>query len=685
MRFVKHTSIMLGIVLVIIVSVTIFQPSFSAFMPTAQQGVIDLREWENANSAIVKLDGSWRFYRQHFTHSKPGYDAEYVDAAFIQVPGDWKHAEYGTYQLTLLISEELKDKSLGLYIPSVATAYSLWIDDEYQLSNGTIAPVIEEVIPVNYARTVYFEPRDTTIELTIEVANFVQRKGGLWEAIHIGLADDIALLKEKRIAIELSIVGALFMMGIYNIFIYFLRRRIIYPLYLGVLCLLFAARTLLIGETFMIRLFPAFPWELQVKVEYLPIVVGVYLLVKYVNHAYPMSRLRYFEKVVAVISLVFALVVLATPAKVYTQYLSLFVAVILACLGYIGYAFWRAYQEKRVAASFTFFCYNLLILSTINDALYFMNVIHTGSFLSAGFLFFLTSQTFVHAVRFSEANMQVERLSKNLKELNLSLEKKVDERTVELSGLYERLQGLYAKLSKSEDERKRLMSDIAHEISTPLTLIKGYSEALVDQKLPLDAKYIEIIHANAITTERLIQDLSDLSKLESRQMKMEFKEVKVKDYPAYVYEHHKALAEKGGHDFQWVNREQWNEAAPYDKFIVIDEVRMNQVFTNIIHNAVKYTPKEKSIYFAVEWKQNEGLIFKIRDEGKGIASEAVPHIFNRLYRKEALEENQHRDTGNRGLGLTISKEIIDIHGGKIWVDSVVGQGSTFYISIPSKS
>src|SRR5690625_5164036 len=452
------------------------------------------------------------------------------------------------------------------------------------------------MVPVNYSRTVYFRPDQSTITLTMEVANFSQRKGGLWDSIQFGNADEITLLKVKNIGLQLLVVGSLIIMGIYNIFIYLLRKSIVYTLFLGLLCLIFAIRTLVLGETFLLNLFPNFPWEIQVKLEYLPTAFGLLLLVKYVKHRYKEDRFNYFDKAVLILSLVSGLIIIITPAIFYTKYLMAFLIVIPLTLIYFGYIFLQDFSKRNPASLFTLIGFTVFIVTMINDALFFLDFSNNGTYLSDGFFIFILSQTFAHAIHFSETHHQVENLSHELLEANRSLERKVEERTEQLSLVN-------AKLRKSENERKNLMSDLAHELSKPLTLIKGYSEAVVDEKLPPEKDYLQIINRNANISERLIHDLSELSKLETRQMKMLFQKVSMKHYPSNIVKHHRWTVESEGKFLKWNNENEWTKKVPEDVYLFIDPDRVNQVFINIIENALHYAEKGESIYLETEWDE----------------------------------------------------------------------------------
>lgn len=646
-----------------------------------ENGVIDLRSERLTDNRVVSLNGEWRFEHPSVDHTP-----------YIRVPGNWRLQDAplssigsGTYRLDIWLNKDQVGDTMGLYIPNVATAYEVWIDGQYKVGNGTIGEEADVVTPVNYARTVYFVPESERVELSIHVSNFSQRKGGLWDALHLGTADAIALKSEKKIALQLLVVGALLMMSIYLMIIYFLRNSQISAFYLGLLTLLIAVRTLLVGETFFIRIFPHFPWELQVKLEYITLILGVPLTIRYIHHLYPKESWPKVRLGVDIISFLYLSVIIMTPALLYTQFLVIYQIIMLPVVAYMIYLFIRAMIRRRPTSYFNFACLVIFLVAVLNDALFYLNFINTGQFASKGFFMFLVSQTLVHALKYAYAYSNIEKLSAELNRVNLSLEHKVEERTRELKLANTRLQHV-------EHSRKALISDISHELSGPMTLIQGYVEAIMDHKIPSEEKYWQVIHDKTHILKRLVQDLSALSELELRKIKMEFQEVQATHFIQQIYDQFQGEIAANGYSLRWSNREEWAATLPAGCYVVIDRDRMYQVLFNVINNAVKYAREVKEIAMEVMWEsfQNEGggqyggerignLILKIIDRGQGIDEHELPHIFKRLYRGTKAKEVNH---DSRGLGLAISKEIMDIHSGEIWAESKVGQGSKFSISLP---
>jgi len=230
------------------------------------------------------------------------------------------------------------------------------------------------------------------------------------------------------------------------------------------------------------------------------------------------------------------------------------------------------------------------------------------------------------------------------------------------------------KQKKLEEARKELIASVSHDLRTPITSIKGYVEAIQDGKAHNEEKlnqYLEIIHDKTNKLDRLIEDLFQFSQLELGNLPLN-KEVcnsKVL-FQSIATEYRLAIDSK-----QTFTLEEPNESVD----VYIDIYMMERVFENILQNALRYLPKDHGEIKISYRTQQHFLEVLITDNGEGIRSEDLPHIFNRFYRGE---KSRSREYGGAGLGLSICKEIIEAHLGKIWVESSYGKGSTFYIQLP---
>jgi two-component system phosphate regulon sensor histidine kinase PhoR len=230
------------------------------------------------------------------------------------------------------------------------------------------------------------------------------------------------------------------------------------------------------------------------------------------------------------------------------------------------------------------------------------------------------------------------------------------------------------ELRRLERIRQDFVANVSHELRTPISSIKGYAETLLEGALEDkdNAKeFISIIYHDSNRLSQLINDLLDLSKIESGKMKMNFvplDAVSVIRRAITVIENQakaKSILFK-------VN------LAPELPKIKADETRFSQVMINLLDNAIKYTPENGSVTVTAK-VVNNSLQVDIEDTGIGISEKDLPRIFERFYR---VDKARSRELGGTGLGLSIVKHIVQAHGGQVWVKSELGLGSTFSFTIP---
>lgn len=225
-----------------------------------------------------------------------------------------------------------------------------------------------------------------------------------------------------------------------------------------------------------------------------------------------------------------------------------------------------------------------------------------------------------------------------------------------------------------EDIMAQFVANISHELRTPVTCIKGYVETLLDGHLTDTAtctKFLGIIREETDRLSRLINDLLDLSLIESRQVEMHYDIVNVKK----IIEDTKDILQPS---IKSKNITLVLNIGDNISTINADEDRLRQVLINLVDNAIKYSPTGSSITLSAK-KQKLDIVFSIADQGPGIPPKDLERIFDRFYR---VEKHRSSKTGGRGLGLAIAKQIIEAHGGTIIVKSKINKGSTFSFSIP---
>lgn len=232
------------------------------------------------------------------------------------------------------------------------------------------------------------------------------------------------------------------------------------------------------------------------------------------------------------------------------------------------------------------------------------------------------------------------------------------------------------KQNKADQHSKEVMAGIAHDLRTPLTSVKGYLEGLRDGIADTPEKrqrYLETIYTSTCSMEKMLNDLLTVSKLELGSITLDCEEVLVSDFMAYANEVGKGL-EKVDFDYEIIDNSKGNPR------LYIDTDRFTRVIDNIVSNSIKYkrpNTKGKIILSVSEYEHS--VIFELADNGMGVDSESLPKIFDTLYRADKARSNV--SDGN-GLGLSVCKQIVELHGGMIWAQNNSMGGLSIFISLP---
>ncbi|GMA48837.1 two-component sensor histidine kinase [Alicyclobacillus contaminans] len=244
----------------------------------------------------------------------------------------------------------------------------------------------------------------------------------------------------------------------------------------------------------------------------------------------------------------------------------------------------------------------------------------------------------------------------------------------EFGELAKSLNRMAQRLESIESMRTQLMADVAHELSTPLTSIQGLMEGMLDGVFPMDAATLERVQQEVVRLRRLVHNLKDLSVLESHPHPFTSIQVNnlVEILSDTVRQVEPQFAEKGIE----LRYPDWDRTAPVN--VLVDAERMTQVFLNLLSNAHRYTAEGGRVDIDLAVEEGQAVV-RVRDTGIGIAQADLPRIFERFYR---ADPSRSRSTGGSGIGLSIVREIIERHGGTITVESELGVGSCFTVSLP---
>jgi signal transduction histidine kinase len=234
------------------------------------------------------------------------------------------------------------------------------------------------------------------------------------------------------------------------------------------------------------------------------------------------------------------------------------------------------------------------------------------------------------------------------------------------------------RLQVNEEQRRGLLADLAHELRTPLSVIQGNTEGMLDGLYTADRAHLEAVLEETRVMSRLLEDLQTLSTAEAGALRLHREAVAPADLVANAVTASRARADAEG-----VSLEQ--RVAPGLPEIEVDPMRVGEVFTNLLHNAVRHTPPGGSVVVSAERADAGGaggalgVAFAVSDTGPGIAPDVLPHVFDRFVKAT--------DSGGAGLGLAIAKSLVEAHGGTITArsDGSPGQGTTMRFVLPARA
>lgn len=243
--------------------------------------------------------------------------------------------------------------------------------------------------------------------------------------------------------------------------------------------------------------------------------------------------------------------------------------------------------------------------------------------------------------------------------------------TKEINILMDTINNLSDALEHKEQLRKQLTQDVAHELRTPLTSVQGTMEAMLDGIWAMDKERLTSCYDEIIRIKRLIGSIEDLSKVENKNVLLHKEDFDISNLLIRLLNNFESeLVAK-------------DISVDYDQqsvYLCADQDKMSQVFSNLLSNAIKYSEKGSKIHIHI-FDSLKKVEIRVKDTGKGISEEDLPHIFERFYR---ADKSRNRETGGIGIGLTITKTIIEAHEGTIRAESKLGEGTEFIIVLPKK-
>lgn len=611
--------------------------------PVAKNGVLDLRSGPITNK--IELNGEWLFYWQQLLVPgvKPSGKPTLTDFPSLWSTGyqiDGKRLPafgYATYKLTVLLPNE--HSQLRLSVPDVYSAYVLYINGVPEVSNGKVSRTAEGFEPHWQYKTVDLNDTADTLNLVLQIANFVHSKGGITKPLYLGDKEVIRLDRQRDEAIDLLLTGCLIMGGLFFFGLYLFGNRDKAILLFSVYVLVYSYRIIGIDNYVLHTILPNLDWYVTVRLEYITLFAGIGLFGLYSRLLYPLDVHRPIVNAISAVCFLFAFTALVLPPYYFTQLINPFLVLMMFCLVYIPYVYLLAYRRRRPGSIYSLLSsISLMIVFAISLFHYwgFIPQLQVVSFLGYVSFFFLQSLVLSHRVSFALKSAQ------NQAE-----------------------QGLKAKTE--------FLSTMSHEIRTPLNSVVGMSHLLLKNNPRQDQReQLDVIIFSANNLLAIVNDILDYNKIEAGKISFEHIEMDVVAIARNVVNSLQTSAEDKGIALKLTADEEVKSR------VLSDPIRMSQVITNLVHNAIKFTPSgyvEVSINVVEQSELTIKLKIAVKDTGIGISKDKQALIFERFTQADS---STSRGFGGTGLGLAISKRILELQNSALQLISEKGEGSIFY-------
>lgn len=276
---------------------------------------------------------------------------------------------------------------------------------------------------------------------------------------------------------------------------------------------------------------------------------------------------------------------------------------------------------------------------------------------------------------------KLQKAMNEIKEGNLDNALDAEDVDSEVRQLMEDFEEMRLRLKENQEEKlqadrdeKELLSNITHDLKTPITSIKGYVEGILDgvARSPEQMdRYIRTIYNKANDMDRLIDELTFYTKIDANRVAYHFEKIRVNDFFGDCADEVGTEMEASGYGFTY------RSDVPGNVLVIADAEQMKRVVNNIVGNSVKYNDKEVGEISLRLFDDGDFVRIELGDNGPGISKENLPHIFNRFYRVDPSRNPK----GGSGIGLSIVKKIVEDHGGRVWAKSELGRGTTIIFTL----
>lgn len=621
----------------------------------------------------VQLNGEWHFFWEQTYHT---HLISKASTPKVKVPGEWNDRGYPVIGYGLLkrtvVATGTKGRSMALYVPSVCNNYNLYINGHKVGSAGVFGTSAATAQAGYEPKVVEFTVFSDTIEIAFEVSNFFYREGGINYNLRLGLEDHIEKKYRTQLMIQSFSSGALFIMALYFLCIFMIRKGAeSVPLYFGLLCL-FSCLRIFSTETILWHQFNIpISWEFLIKVEIVSIMLMPTFGILYLTALVEEQRFKWLMYIFNILSLLGCCFVFFNSSYRASFIVPPFRYFVTLELLYLLFIMYRAmFVTKHPLGQLAAVGYLVIFCVGINDIVYSAGLINTFYAIPIAIFVYVIVQAIVLAKKSAMAFGEVELLTLQLGEANRNQEKIIDNRTLELNRKQK-------ELEQYNSIKDKIFSIIGHDLRAPIATLSSVltlAEHADDSTMNELKSYFKGIKRNVDNLNLTIENLLVWSQSQINGVKLNRQKVNLNAEVGSVIELFGLVALQKEivlmHQLQ----------SQYDLYV--DPAHLNLILRNVLSNSLKFTNIGGSVVISASKPTLKTVKICITDNGIGIQSERVSQVFNPVAHSTTYGTLNEKGTG---LGLKLCKEYAEANGGSITIESTMGVGTKVCIILPVDS
>src|SRR5690625_684391 len=616
--------------------------------PHADNGILQLENWEFTNKETITLDGEWEFYPGVFLN--PAISETEVDNVenkqLISVPGGWdeisrmnEQFHFGTYRLRLILPNHHDE--YGIHLKDISSAANVFVNGELIAEIGQPADSIDFYNSKlgTYKSSFYTDSNE--LNVMIHVANFEEAlDGGITNSIRFGTAEAIHHKVNFSKMMQFIVALLIVVHGLYAFGLYIINRKQKQKelIYFGLLLIFAAFSTLVDDDKLLISALPI-DATLSLKLLYLSFAGTVYFILKFIKYIF-----RIHHRLFKILFVLYGLLILAIFIVPSTKLIFISYAIIL--LNAISYIFMFVQIVK-------------VIKQGNSDAIYIL----IGNFIKlVNVIWGMSINTNMLDIPYYPLDYIIAIMAfagflfkKHLRTVAQNVQQRKE-------------------LQKADRKKDEFLANTSHELRNPLHGIMNIAQTVLDDKSETISKTnkenLQLLVQIGQRMTLLLNDILDMSRLQEKKIRLHKENVNLRAVTAGAIDIVQFMI--SGKNLQF----HLNIPASFPE-VKADENRLIQILLNLLHNAVKFT-NEGSITIEAT-KQGHQATITITDTGIGISDEFQKQVFQSYEQEDASASSIG---GGIGLGLAVCKQLVELHGGEIFVQSTVGKGSTFSFTLP---